>query len=142
MYNPVFLCKCCIYYLIDRLLSRLSAVEGKQSQKGSGPESHVLLTLLTLLTDLYTYGSQHKNPSLGFHCHVHSLPHRLQRQTTMFTLQTFTSILAFLSFSVRAFPLFQRDVIAPKIIQPNASSVWPIGTQQTVIWYFFSKLHS
>ena len=63
-------------------------------------------------------------------------PHRSQRQTIMLTLLIFTSILPFLSFSVRAFPLSQRDVITPPIIMPDASSVWPVGSQQTVIWYF------
>ncbi|KAF8817203.1 hypothetical protein BYT27DRAFT_7075331 [Phlegmacium glaucopus] len=54
----------------------------------------------------------------------------------MFTLHTFTTILAFLSLSVQASPLLlaQRDVIAPPIIKPDATSVWPVGTQQIVIW--------
>ena len=70
-----------------------------------------------------------------------ALSHYLQRlqQTIMFALQTFTVLLAFLSFSVQASPLVQRDVIAPTILEPNSSSVWPIGTQQTVIWWVTSQ---
>ena len=83
---------------------------------------------------IYIWNPTEKHSSLGSHCHVHSLI------VSMFILQTFTTILAFLSFSVRAFSLSQLDVGAPSIIQPNASSVWPIGTQQIVIWYLFSKL--
>ncbi|KAF8158540.1 hypothetical protein B0H34DRAFT_709277 [Crassisporium funariophilum] len=52
----------------------------------------------------------------------------------LFALQTFTTLLAFLSFGVHASPLNRRDVIAPKIIKPDASSVWPVGSVQTVTW--------
>ncbi|KAF8151405.1 hypothetical protein B0H34DRAFT_727535 [Crassisporium funariophilum] len=45
----------------------------------------------------------------------------------LFALQTFTTVLAFLSGGVHASPLNRRDVIAPKIIKPDASSVWPVG---------------
>lgn len=54
----------------------------------------------------------------------------------MFPLQSFTTILAFLSFSALASPLLPRDVVAPPILLPNSNSVWPIGTQQLVKWCF------
>jgi len=63
---------------------------------------------------------------------MQSLGPPLPRRTIMLTLQIFTSILPFLSFTVRASQVL--DVFAPPIIQPNSSSVWPIGSTQIVIW--------
>ena len=53
----------------------------------------------------------------------------------MFATQLTTTVLAFLALGVQASPLSLRDVIDPKITNPTASSVWPIGTVQTVTWY-------
>ncbi|KAG6809412.1 hypothetical protein H0H92_000337 [Tricholoma furcatifolium] len=39
----------------------------------------------------------------------------------------------FVSF-IHASPLMMRDVFSPTITSPNASTVWPVGTQQTVTW--------
>ncbi|KAH9480196.1 hypothetical protein JR316_0006794 [Psilocybe cubensis] len=50
----------------------------------------------------------------------------------MFTV--FATLFAFLALSVNASPLSRRDVIAPRITSPNAQTVWPIGTVQTVTW--------
>jgi hypothetical protein len=43
------------------------------------------------------------------------------------------SYLAFVAV-VQATPLVRRDVIAPKILQPNANTVWTIGQVETVTW--------
>ncbi|PPQ86314.1 hypothetical protein CVT25_005615 [Psilocybe cyanescens] len=50
----------------------------------------------------------------------------------MFTI--FTTLVALLALSVNASPLSRRDVIAPRITSPNAQTVWPVGTVQTVTW--------
>lgn len=42
---------------------------------------------------------------------------------------------AALALPVLASPLSRRDVIAPKITSPNAQSIWPVGSTQTVTWY-------
>lgn len=45
-------------------------------------------------------------------------------------------LLSFLSFTVRALSLSRttQDVISPPILEPNASSIWTIGSQQIVTW--------
>ncbi|KIM35887.1 hypothetical protein M413DRAFT_14272 [Hebeloma cylindrosporum] len=52
----------------------------------------------------------------------------------MFAAQLFTTVLAFLAVGVQATPLFRRDVIVPKITNPKAGAVWPVGSVQTVTW--------
>ncbi|KAF9046766.1 hypothetical protein BJ165DRAFT_1404165 [Panaeolus papilionaceus] len=55
----------------------------------------------------------------------------------MFAFKALTTVLALVSSAVvHATPLAmgRRDVIAPKIIKPDASSVWPVGSVQTVTW--------
>lgn len=37
--------------------------------------------------------------------------------------------------------LFERDVWAPKVTNPNATTVWTIGSKETVIWYVERTLH-
>jgi len=56
---------------------------------------------------------------------------------------TVTSILtAFVGLAlllpVRASPLSRRDVVVPKIITPDANSVWTVGHVETVTWYVFN----
>ena len=45
------------------------------------------------------------------------------------------------AFLVQATPLSRRDVIAPRIITPNASTVWTIGQVETVTWWVVNELH-
>ncbi|KDR82374.1 hypothetical protein GALMADRAFT_237652 [Galerina marginata CBS 339.88] len=53
----------------------------------------------------------------------------------MFALQALlTTAIAYLALRVHASPLSNRDVIVPHITSPDASSVWPVGTAQTVTW--------
>ena len=47
--------------------------------------------------------------------------------------------LAFASL-VQATPWSRRDVIVPRIITPNASTVWTIGQVETVTWYVANEL--
>ena len=51
----------------------------------------------------------------------------------MFISFSTTLAIAFVAI-VRATPLVRRDVIAPKIITPNANTVWTIGQIETVTW--------
>jgi hypothetical protein len=55
----------------------------------------------------------------------------------MFGLLKLTTALCFaytFLAQVHASPLSRRDVVAPHITSPDASSVWPIGTMQLVTW--------
>lgn len=56
-----------------------------------------------------------------------------------FRLSPLLAVAAFGLAAVNATPLSRRDVVAPPIITPNAQTVWPIGTTQTVTWYVLSK---
>ncbi|KAG6889876.1 hypothetical protein C0995_013850 [Termitomyces sp. Mi166 len=58
----------------------------------------------------------------------------LQAQTasTMLAL-TILCISYFFSY-VHATPLMMRDVFSPHITSPNETTIWPVGTQQTVTW--------
>jgi hypothetical protein len=53
--------------------------------------------------------------------------------TLALILLAVTSDLAFVTV-VRATPLVRRDVITPKIITPNADTVWTVGNVETVTW--------
>lgn len=55
-----------------------------------------------------------------------------------------SSLLLFTSFlySVSAFPLAPRDVVAPPITSPAAGAVWHVGQTQTVTWYAPSLSYS
>ena len=44
-------------------------------------------------------------------------------------------------FLVQATPLSRRDVIAPRIITPDAGTVWTIGQVETVTWWVANELH-
>ena len=65
---------------------------------------------------------------------------RTNHTTAMFAAQLFTTVLAFLAVGVQASPLSPRDVIVPKITNPTAGSVWPVGTVQTVTWYVYYEI--
>ncbi|PPQ82176.1 hypothetical protein CVT24_012653 [Panaeolus cyanescens] len=57
----------------------------------------------------------------------------------MFTFKALTTVFALVACAVvNATPLAltkaRRDVVVPKIIKPDASSVWPVGSVQTVTW--------
>jgi len=57
-----------------------------------------------------------------------------QVQTT-FMMFAFTILcVSFLVSLVHAGPLTMRDVFSPHITSPDAKSVWPVGTTQTVTW--------
>ena len=86
---------------------------------------------------IYIWKPTQKHPLLpvGSHCHVHSLPHRLHHVHS-------SNVHERTSIPVRAFPLSQRDVGTQNVIEPNAGSVWPIGTQQLLIWYPSIKLNN
>ncbi|KAF8192125.1 hypothetical protein BJ912DRAFT_962909 [Pholiota molesta] len=49
-------------------------------------------------------------------------------------LQSLVAAVALCALCVQGSPLARRDVIAPKITSPNAGSVWPVGSTQTVTW--------
>lgn len=53
-----------------------------------------------------------------------------------FIFATIFSIFSFVSLIAGA-PVYlsERDVFVPPVLQPNHSSVWKVGTTQTVTWY-------
>jgi hypothetical protein len=60
----------------------------------------------------------------------------------MFAAQLFTTVLGFMAVGIQASLLSPREVITPRITNPKAGSVWPIGTVQTVTWYVCYKISS
>ncbi|PFH53284.1 hypothetical protein AMATHDRAFT_1355 [Amanita thiersii Skay4041] len=52
----------------------------------------------------------------------------------MFSFIFFSLLFSILAQSRPLLPLKERDVVAPPVLSPNETSIWPIGTKQTVVW--------
>ncbi|KAF8735198.1 hypothetical protein AX14_002553 [Amanita brunnescens Koide BX004] len=47
---------------------------------------------------------------------------------------TFLCLSLLLTAPVHSVPLEKRDVVAPPVTAPNSSTIWEVGTTQTVVW--------
>ncbi|KAK2465759.1 hypothetical protein APHAL10511_002303 [Amanita phalloides] len=52
----------------------------------------------------------------------------------MFSSIKFLCLLLLVAAPVFSHPLTKRDVVDPPVLAPNASTVWYVGTTQTVVW--------
>ncbi|KAF8630011.1 hypothetical protein AX15_003160 [Amanita polypyramis BW_CC] len=52
----------------------------------------------------------------------------------MFSLINFLFLSLLVSAPVLSVPLKERDVVAPPVTAPNATSTWSVGSVQTVVW--------
>ncbi|KAG6889810.1 hypothetical protein C0992_003925 [Termitomyces sp. T32_za158] len=70
----------------------------------------------------------------AFYRHQSTSTFLSQGQTASTMLALMILCISYFFSYVHASPLMMRDVFSPHITSPNETTVWPVGTQQTVTW--------